>query len=159
MNSQSKIGIIERSNQAFAFNLSRHITFLCLAISLDPLQQEYRALCSPKNLLPDSFPVSSRHLPKTLFSQASAYYLCFSEMCSIIIWICFQAQGHAQVFLICKKSLKHLLGEEKIRDKTTLCFRLPLHVSSNIGNREKCQLYNHPNVMQISCCCAKFFLG
>lgn len=96
---------------------------------------------------------------KHYFPKPSAYYLCFSEMCSIIIWICFQAQGHAQVFLICKKSLKHLLGEEKIRDKTMLCSRLPLQVSSDIGNREKCQLYNHPNVTQISCCCAKFSLG
>lgn len=64
-----------------------------------------------------------------------------------------------QVFLLCKKLLKHLLGGEKIRDKTMSFSRLPVHVSSNIANGGKCLLYNHPYVMQVSCCWARFPLG
>lgn len=71
---------------------------------------------------------------KHSFPEPSAYSLCFKVTCSIIIWIHFRAQEHAQVFLLSIKSLKRLLGGEKMRDKGTLCSMLPVHLSSDTGN-------------------------
>ena len=62
-------------------------------------------------------------------------------------------QDHAQVFLLCKKSLKHLLDGEKIRDGRALCSRLPVHISSHICNRGKHQRYSHPHHADKSLLC------